>query len=114
MSTILIQILMGLAQTALAALGGIFVARHWITGEQETTFIAWGLTHVALYAPIALGLALTLWNKYRGRVKMLTALQPGVHTEDDVNAIIKSGALTPTILTPPSTSPGVPLPQVKV
>ena len=109
MNAIIIQILMGLAQTSLAALGGWLVARHWITGDQEQTLIAWGLTHAAIYAPIALGLALTLWQKYRGRVKMLTALMPGVHTEDQVNQIVKAG-VTPTILTPPSTTPGVPLP----
>ena len=112
MNAILMQILMGMAQTALAAMGGYFVAHHWITGEQENTFIQWGLTHAAIYAPIAIALGLTLWNKYRGRVKMLVALQPGVHTEDQVNQIIKSGQLTPTILTPPSTQPGVPHPQV--
>lgn len=112
MNIIWMQILMGIAQTALAALGGIFVAHHWITGEQEQTFIAWGLTHVTIYAPIAGALALTLWNKYRGRQKVLIALMPGVHTEDQVNDIIKSGQPTPTILTPPSTSPGVPLAKV--
>ena len=111
MNAIVLQILMALAQTGLAALGGALVRNHYITGEQEQTLIAWGLQHAAIYAPLVLALGLTLWMKYMGRVKMLTALMPNVHTEEQVNAIVKTG-LTPTILTPPSTSPGVPV-QVK-
>ena len=108
MYPILMQILMALAQTGIAALGGALVAHHIITGDQEQTLTASLLTHVALALPVALALALTLWQKYKGRVKLLIALQPGVHTEEQVDAIVKSGAVTPTILTPANTVPGVP------
>ena len=113
MQTILVQILIGLAQITMAAFGGFLVERHIITGVQEQTLIAWVVNHTIIIAPIIAALALTLWQKYKSRVRMLIALQPGVHTENDVNAILASGAATPTILTPPSTTPGVPHPQVK-
>lgn len=113
MNAILSQILIALAQTAIAFLGGILVEHHIISGAQEQTLIAWTVNHVILAAPVLGALAIGLWQKYIGRKKLLIALQPGVHTENDVNAILKSGAPTPTILTPPSTVPGVPLPQVK-
>ncbi len=110
MNEIVKLILMAAVQTGIAFVGGILVEHHVINGAQEQTLIAWTVNHAVLAAPVLAALALTLWNKYRGRVKMLTALMPGVHTEDQVNAILKSGAPTPTILTPPSTSPGVPTP----
>ena len=103
---------MALVQVGAAFLGGVLVAHHVITTTQESTFITSLVTHAALALPVLGALALTLWQKYKGRLKMLIALQSGVHTEDQVNAILASGAATPTILTPPSTSPGVPL-QVK-
>lgn len=112
MNAILTQILMALAQTAIAFIGGILVEHHVITGAQENTLIAWTVNHAVLAAPVLGAFALTLWQKYIGRRKMLTALMPGVHTEDQVNAILKSGVPTPTILTPPSTTPGVPLAKV--
>ena len=110
MQVIVIQILMALAQTAIAALGGALVGHHIIDGSQEATLTAWLLNHAAIAAPIVAAFAWTLWLKYRGRLKMLIALQPGVHTEDQVKAILKSGEPTPTIFTPPDTVPGVPKP----
>lgn len=108
MNPILAQILVGLTQWALAAAGGYLVAHHIITATQADSLTKDLLGHLALALPLLGALALTLWNKYRARVKLLVALQPGVHNEDQVNAIIKSGAPTPTITTPSNTSPGVP------
>lgn len=108
MNPILAQILMALAQTALAGIGGYLVAHHIITASQADSLTKDLLGHVALALPLVAGLGLTLWNKYLGRRKLLVALQPGVHTEDQVNQILKSGAPTPTITTPSNTSPGVP------
>ncbi len=114
MNPILVQILMALAQTGLAAVGGYLVAHHIITASQADSLTKDLLGHLVLALPLLAGLALTLWNKYKGRVKLLVALQPGVHTEDQVNQIIKSGAATPTITTPSNTSPGVPAQKVTV
>ena len=49
-----------------------------------------------------------LYQKYQSRVKFLTALMPGPKTEDEVNAHIVSGAVTPSVFTPTNTVPGVP------
>ena len=62
----------------------------------------------------AMGILSFAWGQRMwvlARVKMLVALLPGIHTEDDVNAHIANKALpNPTILTPPNTVPGIPLP----
>jgi hypothetical protein len=59
----------------------------------------------------ALALGWSLWEKYKSRVKFLTALMPiaagGPATEADVNAHIASGAPTPSLTTPVNTVPGV-------
>jgi hypothetical protein len=108
-ATILLQIAMALVQVGAAFLGGVLVAHHVITTTQESTFVASLITHAALALPVLGALALTLWNKYAGRRKFMTALaMPKGATEDDVTAKIAIGSVTPSILTPSNTIPGVP------
>jgi hypothetical protein len=85
-------------------LGVAFLVKRGIWTSSE----AGGYVEAGVVALLALGWA--LWNQYKSRVKFLTALMPGPKTEDDVVAHIASGATTPSILTPPNTVPGVPLP----
>lgn len=74
------------------------------TGDQAKLYVT-GLT-LAL-----LTLGWSLWQKYRTRILILVGLMmPTGATENDVKAIIKSGAVTPTVTTPSNTAPGVPLP----
>ena len=108
MQAILVQILIGLAQLAMAAFGGFLVERHIITGAQEQTLVAWVGYHALIVAPIVAGIVLMLWQKRKGFVRQLVALMPGIHTMQDVDAYIASGKPTPTVLTPSNTVPGVP------
>jgi hypothetical protein len=114
MNPIYIDVLEAVARWAISLAVTVLVTHHIITADQSASLTADLLHKVILYSPTLIPLGWVIWKIIRARVKMLVALMPNVHTEDQVNAIIKSGALTPTILTPPSTSPGVPLPQVKV
>ena len=57
MQTILVQILIGLAQITMAAFGGFLVERHIITGTQEQTLIAWVMNHTIIISPILAALA---------------------------------------------------------
>ena len=59
-----------------------------------------------------LALGWSWWQISSTRKKLMTALtMPPGTTENDVKAVIKSGAPTPTIFTPPNTVPGVPAPN---
>jgi hypothetical protein len=73
----------------------------------------WTASAAEGYVEAAVSALLALAWSYRkiisARVKLLTALMmPVGATENDVNAKIKSGAATPTVLTPANTVPGVP------
>jgi hypothetical protein len=86
------------------------------------TLLAGGLVHKGVWtAPeastyveaAALGLLTLAWsqrNVWMTRVRFLVALMlPHGSTESEVVATIKSGAVTPSVLTPPDTVPGVPI-----
>lgn len=113
MNPIYTDILEAVARWAISLIVTVLVTHHVIAADQSASLTADLLHKVALYSPTLIPLAWAVWKIVKARVKFLTALMPDVHTEDDVNAILKSGGPTPTILTPPSTVPGVPLPQVK-
>lgn len=85
------------------------VSQHILTEDQGATFAA-DFTHKALISlPLLAPLAWGLWVKYRGRVKLMTALSmPANSTENDVKTKIALGQPTPSVLTPPNTVPGVP------
>lgn len=87
----------------LLALGAGYLVKAGIwTGSAAQTYVAAGAIGV-------LTLGWSLWQKYKGRVKFLTALTmaPGA-TENDVNAHISAGKASPVVTTPTDTIPGVP------
>lgn len=86
----------------LAIWAGYLVKAGIWTGSEADTYIA-----TAVLALLALGWS--VWNKYKSRVTLLTALMlPQGSTENDAKARVALGA-TPSILTPPNTAPGVPI-----
>lgn len=64
---------------------GWFVQHGIWTGSEAEKYVAGAAMGV-------LTLAWGLWNKYRGRIKFLTALLPGIETEAQVEARMKDPA----------------------
>ena len=65
--------------------------------------------YIATAALAILALWWSLWEKYKSRVTLLTALMmPAGTTENGVKAVVASGVVTPSVHTPPDTVPGVP------
>lgn len=94
---------------ALAVLGAWMVEKHIITADQSEAYVK-AFTHDLLLAmPMIAAIAWSVIAKYRTRIKFLAALSmTNLATENEVNAKVKSGALTPSVSTPPDTVPGVP------
>ncbi len=107
MDPITVEVVGVIVRAFLAYLGGYLVAHHVINDAQNERFIDHFAHLIILSLPAAGGVLWGLYVRYRGRKKLLTALMPGVHTEDQVNAIWKSGQ-TPTVTTPTNSVPGVP------
>ncbi len=109
MNTMLKDISMVVARWALTALGVWLVHQHFITSDQQEPFVIAAVHDVTLALPAVGGLVLGICAKIRSRRKFLTALtmEPGA-TENDVKDKLKSGDPTPTVFTPPNTTPGVP------
>lgn len=111
MRELLLPIIGSFVRWGLAILGGFLMAKGVWTPEQADKFIPALASGLSL-AIVAIGLS--IWAKYKDRVSFLAALaSPSGTTENGVKALIKSGAPTPTITTPPDTVPGVPIPQQK-
>ena len=93
MNALLLEFLGAVARWLLTALGTWFVAKHILTGDQVARFSTALLQDLALWAPVVAGLLWSLWAKYRGRVKFLTALSlPSGANETEVKAAIANGA----------------------
>lgn len=89
----------------LLSFGAGWLVSHGVwTNAQATTYVTAGAMAILSFA----------WAQREwilARTRMLVALMPGIHTEDAVNAHIADKTLAnPTIMTPPSTVPGVPVP----
>lgn len=84
-------------------IGAAFLVKKGIWTDSE----AGRYVEAAIVAALSLGWS--LWEKYKSRIKFLTALMPGPKTEDEVKEHIASGAATPAVLTPSNTVPGVPV-----
>lgn len=109
MSPIILEILGVVARVLLSSLTGYLEARHLITAEQSSKFIDEAMHYLVVGAPAILALAWGVWVRYRGKQKLLVALSSDVKmSENQVNAIVKSGAVTPTVTTPKDSIPGVP------
>lgn len=86
----------------LAIVAGYLVKQGIWTDAAATTYVM-----AASLALLSVGWS--LWQKYHDRVKLLTALtMPAGTTENQVIAKVASGAVTPTVTTPPDSVPGVP------
>lgn len=78
------------------SIGAYLVAHHMLQPDQEATFrdhaMTYLLGHVVIWAPLVSGLLLSIWTKYRSRIKFLTALEsrPGT-SEAEVKEIVKNG-----------------------
>lgn len=103
MNPLLTSALTSALRWALAILAGYLVKHGIFSDDLAERCIEAGI-------PALLALGWSLWEKSNARKKVLTALMmPIGSTENDLKAHIASGAPTPTVFTPPSTAPGVPL-----
>lgn len=83
---------------ALTVAGTWFIAKGVLTPEQSDAIIAGAAT-------VILSLAWVLWQKYRDRLKLVTALSvPDAITERQVEARVKIGE-APSTTTPKDTIP---------
>lgn len=94
-----------IVRSFLTYLGGYLIAHHVLNDDQSERFVQHFTSMIVLSLPAAGGVCWGLYVRWRSRKKLLTALMPGVHTEDQVNLLWKAG---PTVTTPSNTSPGVP------
>lgn len=102
MNPLLSAALGSILRWGLAVLAG-FLVQHGVWTSTEATM------YVAAASLALLSLGLSLWNKYRGRLTLLTALtMPVGTTENDVKAKISRGDVVPSVTTPSDTVPGVP------
>ena len=93
MNPIVTEILGSFIRFALAGAAGILVANGVWTEAQATTFVPAIITGV-------LTLGWSVWQKYKSRLKLVTALAtPGVNTEADIKEKIVEGG-TPSTATP--------------
>ncbi len=106
---IVLDILGVLARALLSVLSGYLEAKHLITTEQSTKFVDEAVHYVLIGAPAVGAFAWGAWVRYHNRKKLVVALgSEKLMTENEVKALIKSGAVTPTVSTPKDTIPGVP------
>lgn len=83
MSPLLAQALGSLIRHALTYLAGLLVARGLWTQDEAASYVG-----AAVAALLALGWS--LWSKYKGRLRFLTALQlPQGSTEADVKDAVR-------------------------
>lgn len=88
---------------ALAIGAGYLVNANIWTGEEAGIYVT-----SATMALLSLGLS--LWQKYRGRIKLLTALELAGATEHEVIALAALPTPSPPVSTPANQVPVSPLP----
>lgn len=87
----------------LLAVGAGYLVKAKVWSDSDAT------TYVTAGALAIITIGWSLWEKYRERSKLLTALMmPALSTEDELKARVKTG-VTPSILTPSNTIPGIPI-----
>ncbi len=94
---------------ALTMAGAWLVTHHVLSNAQSETYVTAFSHDLVLILPSLGALGWGMWTRYHTRQKLVTALMPGVHTEDQVNAILKYSDAIPTVFTPTNTVPGVPI-----
>jgi hypothetical protein len=103
MNPILSAALGSILRWVLALAAGYLVKAGIWTGSDAETYVAAG-------SMAALGLGLSIWNKYHSRIKLLTALELAGATEHEVKALMANTVASPPILTPATAVPVSPLP----
>lgn len=93
----------------LTGIAGALVLKNFMTSDQAESWIQWAIDWAIAALPLLISYIWSYANEKGWRIKFLTALtQPVGSTENDIKAIIASGATVPTVTTPPNTIPGVP------
>jgi type VI protein secretion system component VasK len=95
-----IQQVLGALVRALIVWGAGYLAAHGVTvsDSQTTQFVAWA-------TPLLGALVWSIWQKYRGRQKLVVALStPAVMTEKQVEAVVANDG-APSVLTPKTELP---------
>ncbi len=109
MTALLIDFFGVILRSSLSMLGGWLVARHFLTASDSERFATAFAHDLALALPTVGAAVWGVIVRYRGKKKLLVALSSDVKmSENEVNAIVKSGAVTPTVMTPKNTVPGIP------
>lgn len=106
----MIEILMSIAETYLRFLmigvSAYLIGHHVATADQTDKLTNELTRHISYALPIILsciwGAMRNIWN----RRAQLTAMLPWIKTENQLKAQLATG-ITPTIRTPPNTTPGV-------
>jgi hypothetical protein len=84
MSPMLVDALGSILRFLLAGVFGYLVEKGVWTGEQSATFLS-----AAVVGILALGWS--LWNKYKSRIKLVTALASQPSTEAQIEKMVSSG-----------------------
>lgn len=87
MTELLTSVLGGQARTLLAALGGYFVLKGWLTPEQSASIESDALAVLAKYAALLGPAVWSMYAKYRASLLKLAASQlPADASEGDIRA----------------------------
>lgn len=99
MNPLLTAALGSILRWALAILAGYLVKKGIWSDSEAATYVTAGALGL-------LTLGWTLWERYKARVKLLTALTlPEGSTENELKDHMKSATVKPSILTPPDSVP---------
>jgi len=97
-SPLLVEFLGVVLRWLISSIGAYLVAKHVLTTDQEAKFadgaIAYVMAHLAIWAPMVVGLAWGLWAKYRSRLKFIAALElPAGSSEQQANEQAKTSTV---------------------
>jgi hypothetical protein len=77
----------------MTSIGSYLVAQHVLAADQTDRLTTDVVNHAMMAAPIVVAIAWSVWQKYRSRIKFLTALEvPAGTSERKVDALVKNGA----------------------
>lgn len=92
MGPLLLDILGTWVRAALVALSTYLIQHHIVTADQGDRLMTELFTHIMLTAPALAAVAWSMWAKYKGRIRFLTALEmPSGTSESKVKAIVADG-----------------------
>lgn len=89
----------------LTMLSGWLMTRSWLTPEQGTQFIEMGVGALVFIGTVGW----SLWQKHRAKKVLVVALANADMSENQVEKIAVSDKPSPTVLSPPTQVPVVPV-----